>query len=60
MATFGVAGKDVNRWVKIPDAWRSRPSRREMSSSTRLLANALSRIRNGSSETNMPAPNSMT
>jgi hypothetical protein len=60
VATFRDAGDGVSRWVTIPDARRSRPSRREMSSSTRWLANALIRIRNGSREISMPAPNSMT
>ena len=40
-------------------ARRSRPMRREMSSSTCWLANALSKMTNGRTETSKPAPNNM-
>ena len=59
VATFSDAGEVVSKWVTIPDARPLRPIRSAMSSSMRLLAKALSRIRKGSRETSMPAPNSM-
>ena len=59
LAWIVVLGAAVNRWSMMPAALRSRPSRRDMSSSTRWLANALSKMTNGSSETSKPAPNNM-
>ena len=59
VAAFSVAGAAVNKWSRMPAARRSRPRRREMSSSMRWLANALSKMTSGSRETSKPAPNNM-